>query len=367
MTLQHAIAAANAARDNHYELNPITGLYQRTLLLEGGITNLVANPDNPITGAGWSSDVAPTMAANVGTFGTTPLHLILRNGAAGANRRCAVAVASTGTYIASQLVKFGGEVGTMGFGVYDVTTGTWAMRAAVTFAADGTATIVASAGTLNAAIAQGNGVYQADVSAMLTAGHSYIYVVMDAGSGAGGIVGAPQLENNFIASSYNPFGVARAPDVAPQAFPYGPMEMTILAEFYDRGVSRFSSGVLSIGSAAMASANLQLAGTGAGFSLSYTNGTSVTSTVGGLPALRALVRLRAVLYRTGAVELFKSVNGGAEVSGGKSAALLMAASWSDQLLWYNALGNASATTGYCALRRLVVKRDVRTLGEMLAA
>ncbi len=88
----------------------------------------------------------------------------------------------------------------------------------------------------------------------------------------------------------------------------------------------------------------------------YQNNTVVNSTIGSPdPKIGDLVELRAVLFPDGAVQIHDSINGAAEVSGPKSAALALPLAWGNTKIWLN-----RPQDGFCAFHSVKVALGVQT-------
>lgn len=137
-----------------------------------------------------------------------------------------------------------------------------------------------------------------------------------------------------------------------------PQAMTVYLEWFDRGNGEAVTppGIFRIGDMNATAANsVEVTQTATGFSGTYNNGGATSlSTVALVPAYGDLVSLRAVLDLTGALQLFASKNGAAEVAGTVGTARAFPASWSEALLIVNSLGGTAYGDMYLRSARAFV-------------
>lgn len=157
--------------------------------------------------------------------------------------------------------------------------------------------------------------------------------------------------------------VARGADSYSLPFTAPPGEMTVYAKFVEKGTSLLSAHIFSITNAASASPIFMGLTSGGFYFANHINAANVSSPVA-VAALNDVVELVFRLFGDGSVDIVKSVNGGAAVSGAQSAATPIAAAWAGQLLWLNASGNT--TSGFIALQSFKVVAGSRSLTELRA-
>jgi hypothetical protein len=139
-------------RFEYYDYDSASGLWLTPgLLIEGARTNLVVQSDALTAANGWTLDGALVVTPNYSTCGALPLSRV--TGAAVDNLHRAVTLTGDGVKAFSQVVQFDGVAGTTKCGLFDLTAGVFRGRVTVTWAADGTATAVATEGTLLAFVA----------------------------------------------------------------------------------------------------------------------------------------------------------------------------------------------------------------------
>lgn len=379
---QLATAALNVARDAHYELNPVTGLYERALLLEGARTNAFTYSED-FSNAAWVKGAATvSVNAAAGPDGVATADKLVEDATAAVH----YVSRASGTFTAnvdqtySIYVKAGERArgylyGTSGsdiFGVsFDLGTGTLA-------------SFTAGAGVLTRSriAALGNGWYRISITGKINAAATTTTVVLAladaagtrsyAGDGASGFY-ATGFQNEVdapFASSYIPTAgaaVTRAADILNFPFAVAPQEMTIYVRFVERGTTLSGSGnrLLQIGAAANTSPRAVISTDGTRYVLTHqTAAGAVVSNAVGTPALGSLVELRGVLGADGKVTLHQSLDGAAPTTGITSGALALSPAWSATQLWLNGINNT--LNGSAAFLAVKLARGVKTLDQMRA-
>lgn len=136
-----------------------------------------------------------------------------------------------------------------------------------------------------------------------------------------------------------------------------PQAMTIYMEWFDRsnavaagltipliqGGTVVNPGIVRVGDIlGTANNSLNIVQTTTGFVGTINNGgTSSTSTLSAVPTYGNLVALRATLTTAGALTIYVSINGAAEVVGTTSTAVGMPGSWVEATAWPNTLGGTA--------------------------
>lgn len=366
-------AAADVARDAHYE--GVT----RTLLLEGAATNLLLDSEQFELSPPWIPGRA-TISADAASApdGQLTADLLIEDMQVNGHN---VSQDLTGT-VDNQIVTFSAFVHAAGrsmvtgqivgrdgqggsrFAWFDLATGTW--------------------GTVQSGISDvwavpyADGWYRLGLTANLNAGTATPYVLLatatsdgvygTAGDGAsgldlwGGMATVGSLRQSYAASGTS--AGTRAADLVAFQYAFAPQESSGLVRFVELGSAAVvGSGVFYLGNDAATGPRLWIDATGSGYRLVHDNGaTEVVSTSAATPAMGDAVALRWVLYADGSVELFQSVNGGAETTGGRSAANVLAAAWGGQTLRLNSVGTVDV--GLAAYAKCVVDAGVQSLATL---
>lgn len=132
-----------------------------------------------------------------------------------------------------------------------------------------------------------------------------------------------------------------------------PQAMSGLIEFIEKGTSVTpGAGVWSIGDYVLSSPSLQIGAGASGYEIIHNNAGAVSSALAAFPSIGELVRLRWTLRANGSVQIWQSVNGGAEVAASSSVSSSLAGSWSEGYSWLNSLG--ASNQGFIAYRQSVV-------------
>lgn len=117
-----------------------------------------------------------------------------------------------------------------------------------------------------------------------------------------------------------------------------------MVRFIENGsLASAGAGVFYLGLDAGTGARLYIDSSGTQYRITHHNGTSsVTSTLSGTaPVAGDLVELRWRLKADGTVQLWQSINGGAETAASASGTLTLAAAWGGTTLRLNSVGTAS--------------------------
>lgn len=143
-----------------------------------------------------------------------------------------------------------------------------------------------------------------------------------------------------------------------------PSSMTIYMEWLERGnaASSAASAICRLGdiSNTPGSNGINITQNNTGITGVFTSGGSTsTSTVSLAPTRGQLVAMRATLNAGGALRILASINSGAEAAGSLGTAVGLPGTWSDTLIFPNALGGASF--GIMALRKLSIFAGVQPL------
>jgi hypothetical protein len=339
--------AQNAViRDNHFVLNPVTGLYERSTLIERSSTNIVPRSEDFSTGwllvlvtrTGGQDD--PTGGANATLLQASP------SGSQGeADYNTLTLPSATATL--SLFVKKGSTPAVNGaeIGVFDSTASLW--RGSVLLKWTGsTPTLTARNGATNLRterMSRGWWRIMMTANAINTGNaHRYVIQVNDdsvVDPDANLVVFGAQLEDGPFASSYiASAGSATARSADTLALPLGaplttPQAMMIYVRFIELGTILLSSfqRVLQIGdgTAGLRQLNLRVNPGNVYAMVHETNGGSgVNSQVSTTPNIGDLVELVGLVAAGGNVQVFQYINGGAVDAGAVSAALALPGSWS---------------------------------------
>jgi hypothetical protein len=392
MATQYGSAAVNVPRDGHYQKHPVTGLYERTLLLEASRVNALLY-SRDLSNAAWALPVAATgsVALNAAGIDGTPntaSTLTDTDATASYGRYQSVVVANdnashtaqfwiakdaiTARFVGCEADLTGGT--TIKAHQVHLNTATGAITTAATIGGGGTARAwsVGSWWVVEIVLINNTTGNVSFIAAVYPALGTVFGTVATAAMGSC-VVGHVQAERTSAFGS-SPIltaaaTVTRSADVLSLPFPFAPLEMTLYVRFYERGtvVSGGAAAIATVsdGSGTAPALYLRSNGTGGGYVCSHLNGVgTVTTTAVGAAALDALVELRAVLNVDGSVLLGASVNGAAESVTAATAALALASAWSAATLQ---LTNSLGYSGFMALTHVKALRGVRTLAEMRAA
>lgn len=389
MTLNLATAAINAPRDSHYALNPVTGLFERTLLLEGARTNGVTNsgnamlwPDlnlvtraNDLTGPDGVANSATTITET--TDVSPQAHVVTTNAVActaGAAQSAAVFLKPLGrTRLMLQLstAKFGAN---RSMATVDLSgAGAVAQLSAIGTASNPTQVRIA---------ALSNGWFRVAVTGIPSTGDTTVCLTVRScddtanatytgdGRAAFGVFGGQIEADQPFSSSYistTAAAVTRSADSLSFPFTLTPQAMTVYAKYIDLGTSQKGGArILEISDVADVTRRflLNTPGTLGAIQVFHDNGTaSVAEGVVAGIAVGDLIEARGVLNADGSVLLGVARNGGVESVSATSAANALAGSWSGPLLWIGGV-NGSSNTGFAAFQAVKVMRGIMTMDQM---
>jgi hypothetical protein len=340
--------AQNAViRDNHFVLNPVTGLYERSTLIEMAATNLAIRSEALDNGTWIKEGVSIGADVIQAPDGLSTADSLTEDTSSGNHRAYqGVTITSGATYAASVHFRASGR-----------------FRCALEFG-NGSDVISmffrADTGTFTTAFTGGGVLTRAYVAQRLDGWWRLVIVgsipnttgflicrLLDAngtvsyvgnGSSSASFWGA-QLELGSFATSYiatTSASVARSADTF--ALPLGaplttPQSMMIYVRFIELGTILLSGfqRVLMIGDATAGLRQLNLRvnpGNVYGMVHETNGGSGVNSQVSTTPSLGDLVELVGLLAAGGNVQLFQYINGGAVDAGAVSGALALPGSWS---------------------------------------
>lgn len=357
-----ATAAANVARDSHYVKNPVSGLYERALLIEGAGTNLVTQSEN--FGA-WSLGGTPVRTpGQADPAGGTAAYLLQDDDATAAEQvYLATTFAGDGTKAVALFLKAGTAARTE-FGIFDLTANTVRVRVRATWTAGvPTLTIAGGAGTLYPVEDWGNGWYRLAASATGVVAANTNWVQISPASAASvtdvGTVYAfgVQAENATFASSYiktTGATATRQADNLSRSMPLAPQTLTAYARIVERGTVLSSPArVFQVGKSDNTSPRLILSNQGTYQWLHGTSAGVVSINAAATPSVGDLVEFRCLLFADGSVQMGQTINGGTEAMTARSAALPLASAWSDAKLWVGGLSTQwFGFAGFLALKIL---------------
>lgn len=371
-----ATAASGVLRDDHWVLNPATGVYERSVMLEGQRTNAWTYSEQ-LDNAAWSkggvlittnATTAPdgtSTADEMGEDTSSGAHKAARNlsdGAGGIKQAISVycrAGARSWVYIETNLKDGSTLRSWLNLSAGVLGTASPSHESRITAYPDGwyrwelAVNILTGANTAQAAIgiATGDGIT------------SYT------GDGASGIYvwGIQYEANQPFASSYiktEGTTVTRAADSLSLPFTPAPQAMTAYSRFVEGADGNIGSiRILQISDAADANPRLLIYRND---DLGYRGHHQTTDLVGisGLPlaAQGQFCESRLVLHGDGSVHLHQSLDGAAEAAGDRSAAVPFASAWSGQLLWLGSVGSSSA--GFNAFTHVCIARGIRDRAYM---
>lgn len=337
-------AASGVLRDNHYELDPVSGLYVRHTLTEGQRTNHCPYSQE-IENSGWLGGVTKGAAVadptggvsgrSVTIFPDDALYQLTNLGGSGTNTASIWARVNSGTAqfrldIVDQSVAnnpsldFTATTAWQRF-TYTFTTASWAAK---------------------------------------------FFQVSSPSNGAGATIelfGA-QLEPGAFASSYIPTtsaAVTRAADSL--SFPYTapPQEMTVYVRFIEGGTRVTNPArLLTIGDASANQTYLTLyPNTGAYEVFHYDGSTSVKSSIAPAPVVGDRVELLGILAANGSVTGQESVNAATAIVGTASAPQALRAQFGGTLYVGYEYGS---NHGFSSFRDIIILPGTKTLAECRA-
>lgn len=366
-------APLDTPRNTHYEYDRASGMYVRTLLLEGAKTNLIAQPE--------AFDDAAWFPRNlVITPDTIPAPL---------EGRLACTFTDNSTDAAHDLYDFitlpmGVAAGYTfyakhGSGIFPVIT---------IYTATGILTAIfnTTTGTVDQFADTGTAAFVVDPWMEPLAGGWYrcnvwgsvpeadpLVLLSSAPAASGNTLGATG-EVAYIGTgktmhifgcnaatgsptSYMP-GAFRIADSLTFPIDFGPRALTAYVRGIERGtIAHNSSGHFTLGSDAYQSELVSTLATDGAYFAAHFNGSFPESGISPGPEIGDAVELRVFLAEDGSVQLGQSINGAAEVVQVASAALAFDADWDARLLRIN----KAAEDGYFAFRDIIIAREERDM------
>ncbi|HEX6940212.1 MAG TPA: hypothetical protein VF158_12430, partial [Longimicrobiales bacterium] len=373
-------AAPGALRDDAWLYESHTGLYRRCTLLEGARTNVLWDSSNFAAGSAWTGEASFTLEPVASLISGQTAYKHTNDGLVSSRNRAQTRGVLTGQPETFYLVIENVDAASTGWGIFDATASAFVARGSFTWATE-TAQVIEGTGpvrTMKIADAGPNGgvVYLLAVTGTGTAGDDRLLIVYPTGTGTNtesAIIHHAQYEEAYVPSSPivtpSAAGATRAGDSFVEAFAYAPQEMTLYFKFFELGTAILADGarIFNVGSAAGSAPRLYLDVTSAGrYRLFHHQDVGTRSSeMGTSTSFGQTVELRAVLYRDGSVQLHQSINGAAETSAPRTAALALPAAWSDTALWVNSVG--TTRHGLMGLRSYGVSPGTLTLAQCRAA
>jgi hypothetical protein len=365
--------ANHVLRDSHYETDPIGGGLIRTALLEGQRVNLLTYSEQ-FDNAAWSKSNAVVSAnAIAGPDNASTADLFREDTATGGHtiQQSYTKAASALDFVAS--VFFKKATGSRNLWL-NLTSGS----NGVTLGVDPSTGNIVSAATAygtgwtvkgSRVVSLGDGWFRAWVAGtsdtativsfqpQLRSGSTFSY----AGDDSSGVyLWGAQLEQAPFASSYvktEGTTATRAAEAPYFDIGFGPQALTVWVDFIERGtINSAGMRVFDLGDAAAGRLLVnQVAGP---YRVYHENGGgNVASALSAAPTIGQHVRLRAVLFPDGSVQIHQSIDGGAETSSVRSAARALGSSWGANRLTLN--GFSGGSNGFTALRRLTIAPSER--------
>jgi hypothetical protein len=385
MTLQIATAGVNVPRDNNWVLNPVSGLYERSTLLEGQRTNGWAKSDAIAVANGWAiNNTGDTFGANAALApdGTMAMSSLIESSA------------STGFHYFSKTLPATTD-GTLQSAAMVLAAGARSWAVVFTVSKDGTnrtSYVNLLTGALGT-VAAGHTIRVRDRSN----GRFRIEVTWDIGAGAttprcmfgfttgNGVASYPGVDGTVAGYAWRgqfeadqPFcssdiptdtvAVTRSADNAQIALPASlttPQAMTLYAKFIEQGSALITgTGVLAVGGSADASVFV-LVTTGR-YGIIHRRVADVSGLAGAAPGnIGQLTELCANVFGDGAVQISQALDGGAEAIGVKSAANALAGAWAANTLFIGQRG-AGLSPGFNAFLSVKLARGVKSMAQMRA-
>jgi hypothetical protein len=381
MSLLLKSAASGEIRDNHYVLNPVTSLYERTTLLEAARTNAWTYSED-LSNAVWTKtrcsisanattapDGAATMDKVVEDSSAANSHQVQRTIAGTTNSTAQTfsfyAKAAERTFVAGRSID---KAGTSVLSYFNLGTGAVAST---------------GAGHTVRIVDVGGGIYRCAVTFNTNTGGTTPSAIVCLATGDGGYVysgdgtsgayvwGLQAEVDRACASSYIPTAgstATRNADAAYLDFTASPQEMTAYCRFFEQGTSKIANGSARLWQIGGASGTTDprlfvFAHSTGAYRADHDNGTTeVLSLAPAVPALGDLVELRVVLGADGSVTLGQSIKGATEGVGATSAANALQSAWGGSRFYVN---SADDTTGHGinAFAQVYVWAGTKTLAE----
>lgn len=350
-------AAAGELRNRHYVRNPVTGLYERSTLIEGSRTNLVPYSHGA---TGWGGAAVGTSNAAVAPDGTMTATRVSGIAAAAGERYSVSVLGGTnisgrtfvgGLWVKGEGADIGKSVGVyikrqagatfVGSPMLDVVlTGDWQRITpdAFTGAADST----------GVSLGLSRGATLAD-SCLIWGGQ---------------VEEAPFASSDIITTGA---AVNRAADSLSFPFAHAPQEMTLYTKVIERGTGLGGTASLRLfhlGSAAGARL-LVYSGSGNRYRLEYGDGVAAITDAATLPpvAIGDLVESRVTLSAAGGVTFAQSLNGGPESLSAVAGARPLPGAWGEPTLYLNRWPGAS-NVGFNAFLAVKVAPGLKSLDQM---
>lgn len=338
--------SADTIRDSNYEQTT------RTILLEGTGTNqLFSSCDFSAGNVDWNAGVADfTVVPVPSCIAGQTAYQQTNKGLNVSRARSQTRGTFTGAPETFSVILENVSAVTSRIGIFDVTANSMVAAADFTWSTH-TATVNQGSGAV-VVVDMGGGRYRVCLTGTGTVGHSrrlIIYFTGTTQNTSTAIVHHAQHEHAAFASSSivtTTTAVSRSAELTGWTLPDTPHAMEWIVEFFERGAVNVGSvGVAYLGANSFDSARFQITTAGAGrYTCAHNNGSlSVSSTLPAspLPVRGDRVKLRAVLYADGSCELFQSINGGPEISAGRTAANPFAVAWSGQTFRLNSIGSTN--------------------------
>ena len=384
MTRKVARTGAQYPRDVDYELNPITGIYEPYIAL-GSIRRFCNVGGNTLSNVRFATINATNIQAPDGTLTANQLNPTTTTAyhgvGIGVTVSLGVATLNVGDYIAYEAYVAAGTLNYCRFSIFgtpgisadfNLSTGQKLSGdsrlhiepAATTNGAypnwyrlwthgliyDGST--INYNGAIDFAAAQGSlGGYTGNVS-------DYFYVWTYNAEYPQSVASRqpwPGQTSTIGTASNSPYQLTHGGDLVqlPLNALATPQSMTVYMEWLDRANSAragYSPGLWSVGDTVGGNPRIDVTQTSTGITALYTNGSlTSTSTVSTTPAVGDLLALRTVLTSGGAIQVFLSQNGAAEVAGSAGSPASLPGSWSDTMVSVNSIGGAQ--TGDILLRK----------------
>lgn len=365
MAITLATAAASVLRDAHYVKNPVTGLHERSTLIERGAVNLCGNSEDLDNGS-WTKDAGVAVTANstVSPDGTVNADTVTWTGLAGRYIRYLYATLTpeNRTFVLS----FYAAAGTAAIANVNVI-----IRRGDASESSGTA------GNLWAPIGDPvNGMQRYFIVKAFGAsavGDNVEYGFTNLVDAMGTVLitgvmleeilnvatGSPRTPSSYLKTTAGAT-TSRAGDSVFVPFTIPPVATTAYARFIEHGALV----IFNVGKSDFTGPRMLLYVGPTGYRFTHDKGGlgARESLIGAFPAFGSLVELRAVLYADGSVQVWHSVNGAAEVAGPQSTALALAAAWTDTKAYLGGVNGNSA--GVLPLMSLKFARGVQTMADM---
>jgi hypothetical protein len=377
--IQFNSVATNVLRDNDWEYNNATSLWERCTLLELAATNLVLQSDALATT--WTAVGTPNAANAAQTAANRTFSKLTPATAFGTDYvKQSVTYTGDGVKAFSFLILSTGAAGTFAAQVYDTTAGASVCTVTVTIASNGTMTAACSTGTFLKARARAGNVYRVDCqTTSVTAAHSNEIRLGTAGTATSVLLSGVQTSDNLVPSSLIPTTtgtVTRNADVAYLDLAGTalavPRESTWYLKWIELGTSLLSASpigrIFTIGDSTTANTNslsLIYASPGRYRALWWNGSTSQQASAVNAVALNDGVEALIYISPTGYVTLTQVVNGIAEspvVSSGTEA--LAAAFASTRVVFAGNTGAAVGLLGLQAFKAAVGNQSLATMRSL---